>query len=94
MSLFDIALHTSLDDYKNVPDYAEKLCEAREDIQCFFFRGLGPSYETFRSAYLAKRDLVPTKHDDGSETPGITFEEAMAAARGEEQLQNNFKRVR
>ncbi|CCE32126.1 uncharacterized protein CPUR_05985 [Claviceps purpurea 20.1] len=108
MSLFDIVLHTSLDDYKNVADYAEKLCEAREDIQacndewflpdalliCAFFRGLGHSYETFRSAYLAKRELVPTKHDDGSETPEITFEEAMAAARREEQLQNNFKRLR
>ncbi|KAG6127842.1 hypothetical protein E4U28_008462 [Claviceps purpurea] len=65
MSLFDIVLHTSLDDYKNVADYAEKLCEAREDIQacndewflpdalliCAFFRGLGPSYETFRSSH-------------------------------------------
>ncbi|KAG6133398.1 hypothetical protein E4U34_007121 [Claviceps purpurea] len=101
MPLFDIVLHTSLEDYKNVADSPRNSVKLgktsrRADalLICVFFRGLGPSYETFRSAYLAKRDLVPTKHDDGSETPEITFEEAMAAARREEQLQNNFKRLR
>lgn len=59
-----------------------------------FFRRLGPSYETFWSSYFANRYLVPTKTGDGSETPAITFEEAIAAARRAEKLQNHSKRVR
>ncbi|KAG6026416.1 hypothetical protein E4U40_002040 [Claviceps sp. LM458 group G5] len=41
-----------------------------------FFNGLGPSYKTFLSSFIANHDIIPSKREDGTDAEVATFQHA------------------
>jgi hypothetical protein len=92
----------TLDQCKDVSDFAARLRKARNEIheldedcrigKCFFVNkflsGLTPAYSTFLTAFYQTHRLIPERDDTGIVTKeAVTFDEAVIAAEKEEQSQ-------
>ncbi|KAG5950953.1 hypothetical protein E4U58_001357 [Claviceps cyperi] len=101
-ALMDKAMYNiTLDSCKTVAEYAEKLRKARDSVTAFdeschlpdpwlinmFFNGLGPSYKTFLSSFIANHDIIPNKREDDTDAEVATFQTVIAATQREEQQQ-------
>ncbi|KAG5954336.1 hypothetical protein E4U58_007661, partial [Claviceps cyperi] len=101
-ALRDKAMYNiALDSCKTVAEYAENLRKARDNVTAFdeschlpdpwlinmFFNGLGPSYTTFLSSFIANHDIIPSKREDGTDAEVATFQTVIAATQREEQQQ-------
>ena len=100
-------LDLSLDKCKGVSEFAEKLREARNEIQDLdktckisephfvnkFLTGLGPAYSIFLTSFYQTHRLVPERDSDGAITKeAVTFDDAVMAAEKEEQAQQFTER--
>ncbi|EAA30891.1 hypothetical protein GE21DRAFT_8656 [Neurospora crassa] len=92
----------TLDQCKDVSDFAARLRKARNEIheldqdcrigECFFVNkflsGLTPNYSTFLTAFYQTHRLIPERDNAGIVTQkAVTFNEAVIAAEKEEQSQ-------
>ncbi|KAG5956186.1 hypothetical protein E4U58_006716, partial [Claviceps cyperi] len=77
-AMFNITLDSSFDESCHLPD---------PWLINMFFNGLGPSYKTFLSSFIANHDIIPSKREDGTDAEVATFQTVIAATQREEQQQ-------
>ena len=100
-------LDLSLEKCKGISEFAEKLREARNEIQDLdetckisephfvnkFLTGLGPAYSIFLTSFYQTHRLIPERDSKGEITKeAVTFDDAVIAAEKEEQAQQFTER--